>query len=179
MYLITAIILLGLLVLGNRRYLFTGLISFLLILIRLYLSISDAIIKILPKYIYIKTYVHKTNDLDYSVYEYWGKYNNKYHRLRVVEDNKYNTETAFQEYTPHNMTLINYCAIANDKGNYIKDVTREIRCFMHYKGLIEWKYVLINLGIERDKQIIMYMNDMEMTEKIIDIDGLYNQKFNF
>lgn len=179
MYFISALILLGLLIINNRRNVYTLAISTVLFFIRIYLYLSSMIIRILPKYIYHKTFSHRTSQLDYSVYEYWGKYNNKYYKFRIIDDNHYDIKDAFSLYNPNNMNLINYCGVIDDNGDHLMDITQEIRYFMYYKGLIEWKYILVHLGLENYKKLVVYMNDMDMTEKIIELDTVYEQKFNF
>lgn len=147
--------------------------------IKVYLYAKDAIISILPTYIYIKTYNYKTIDLDYSIYEYWYKYNNKYYKFNAIEDNKYTFKNACKIYNPSYINLINHCCILSKDDEYIRDITNEIRYFMYYRGLIEWKYILTHLNIENDKNIMIYMNDLDLTEKKYKVSDIYNQKFNF
>jgi hypothetical protein len=113
------------------------------------------------------------------VYEYWYKYNNKYYKFKVIEDNKYKLKDALKIYNPSYINLINHCCIVNKDDEYIKDITDEIRYFMYYRGIIEWEYILTHLNIEYDKKIMMYMNDIDMSEKTYNISDIYKQKFNF
>jgi hypothetical protein len=62
---------------------------------------------------------------------------------------------------------------------YIKDITKEIRYFIYYRGLIEWKYILIHLGIDQEHKLIMHMNDLDMIEKSFNVREIYSKKFNF
>lgn len=179
MYFITSFILFGLLIIHYRRDFYRLLIGTILKFISIYLYVWDKINFILPKYIYNKTYIHRTRDLNYSVYEYWGKHNNKYHKFKVIEDNFYSSEDAFNIFHPNNMNMITYCGIVNEDGDHIRDITKDIRYFMYYRGLIEWKYILVHLGLENSHSIFVCINDMDMTEKTIYISDIYNEKFNF
>jgi hypothetical protein len=118
-------------------------------------------------------------DLDYNIYEYWGKYNNRYYKLKIIEDNIYDTDTALHIYHPNNNNIINYCGVIHDDGEHIRDITKEIRYFMHYKGLIEWKYILVHLGIEHEDNLFISMNDFDMSEIVLNISDIYHEKFNF
>jgi hypothetical protein len=166
-------------------YIKLSLYRLLVACIQLYLYISNKLIMILPKYIYSKTYNHNTSDMNYFVYEYWYKYNNKYYKFKAIEDNLYNFKDACKIYHPYNMTLINHCCIMDDNNVYIRDITKEIRYFMYYRGLIEWKYILIHLGIdidieqEKEYKLIMHMNDLDMMEKSFNVREIYSKKFNF
>lgn len=157
----------------------SSLYRLLILCIQVYLYISNKFIMILPKYIHIKSYTHKTSNMDYSVYEYLYKYNNKYYKFKAIEDNLYNFEDACKIYHPHNMTLINHCCIVDENDEYIRDITKELRYFMYYRGLIEWKYILIHLGVEKEHKLIMYMNDLDMMEKSFNISDIYSKKLNF
>lgn len=179
MYFVTGFILLGLVVFNYRNDFWRIFINLVLSCISVYLYILDKLTYILPRYLYIKSYNYKTNDLDFSIYEYLGKYNNKYYKFKVIEDNYYNSVDAFDIYHPNNMNMINYCGVINKDGNHIRDITKDIRCFMYYRGLIEWKYILVHLGLERHYGIYMCMNDDDITEEILYIDAIYNEKFNF
>jgi hypothetical protein len=160
-------------------YIKVSLYRLLIVCIQLYLYMSKKCIMILPKYIYSKTYNHITSNMDYSVYEYWYKYNNKYYKFKAIEDNLYNFNDACKIYHPHNITLINHCCIMDTNDIYIKDITKEIRYFIYYRGLIEWKYILIHLGIDQEHKLIMHMNDLDMIEKSFNVREIYSKKFNF
>jgi hypothetical protein len=75
--------------------------------------------------------------------------------------------------------MINYCGVINKDGDHIRDITADIRHFLYYKGLIEWKYILVHLGLESNHGIYVCMNDIDMSEKIVYINDIYNEKFNF
>lgn len=179
MYFITGFILFGLLLFNYRQDSYRLLINTVLTCISIYLYIVDKMIYLLPKYIYIKTYSYRTSELDYNIYEYLGKYNNKYYKFKVIEDNFYNSVDAFDIYHPNNMNMINYCGVINENGDHIRDITKHIRYFMYYRGLIEWKYILVHLGLEYNHGIYICKNDIDMTEKILYINDIYNEKFNF
>jgi hypothetical protein len=151
----------------------------LVVYIQFYLYISNKFRMILPKYMYINTYNHITSDMDYSIYEYWYKYKNKYYKFKAIEDNRYNFNDACKIYNPDNMSLINHCCIVDENDVYIRDITKEIRYFMYYRGLIEWKYILIHLDIEQEYKLIMHMNDLDMIEKSFNVREIYSEKFNF
>lgn len=156
----------------------------ILLWVKIYLYIRDKIIMILPKYIYMNVYTHTICDdnmikLDYLVYKYLYKYNGKYYKVKTIEDDKYNFSDAINIYTPYNMRLINHCCIISNDDTYLMDITDDIRCFMYYKGVIEWKYILEHLNIENDNKIMIYMNDLDMTVKVYNICDIYNEKFNF
>lgn len=151
----------------------------LLLLISCYLYVIGMCKIFFPKYICVKTSIHRTMDLDYSVYDYWIKYNNKFYKLKVIEDNNYGINNALMIYKPYNMNLINNCGILDKNREYVRDITQEIRYFMYYRGLIEWKYILVHLNIENEEFIVMYMNDIDMTNKYLSIKEIYNEKFNF
>jgi hypothetical protein len=180
MYFTIGFILCGLLVLNYRQNFYRLLINIILSFVSVYLSIVDKITYILPKYIYVKTHVHRTRDLDYTIHEYLGKHNNnKYYKFKIVEDTFYNSTDAFRIYNPNNINMINYCGVINKDGDHIRDITADIRHFLYYKGLIEWKYILVHLGLESNHGIYVCMNDIDMSEKIVYINDIYNEKFNF
>lgn len=179
MYFITSSILFVLLVFNYRREFYRLLFNVVLKFISMYLYISDKITILLPKYIHTTTYHHRTRDLDYSIYEYWCKYNNKYYKFKIVEDRVYSIENAFKIFNPDNINMITYCGIVNTDGEHVRDITKDIRYFLYYRGLIEWRYILVHLGIENNHSIFVCMNDMEMTEKTLYINDIYNDKFNF
>lgn len=179
MILITGFLLGALLIMSYTSMFYKILIKCVLPCIKVYLYLLDTLIVILPQYIYSKTYVHRTLDLDYTVYEYWYKSNKKYYKFKGIEDNKYKFKDACKIYHPNNMNLINHCCIIDNNGLYIRDITKEIRCFMYYRGLIEWKYILTHLDIDKKYKLELYMNDLNMTEKSYDVRDIYNEKFNF
>jgi hypothetical protein len=178
MIIITSFLLLCLLTLTYKRNLYRLYIRCIIVCIKLYLYLLDKLILILPTYIYSSVYKHRTQELDYCVHEYWYKYKNKYYKFRAIEDNRYSLNDACKIYHPDNMNLINHACIIND-DKYIRDITKELRYFMYYRGLIEWKYILVHLGIENENKIVLYMNDLDMSEKHCNINEIYNEKFNF
>jgi hypothetical protein len=151
----------------------------MLLIIRNYLYILEKFKVLIPRYICVKTSIHRNIELDYSVYDYWIKYNNKLYKMKVIEDNKYSIEDALMIYQPHTMNLVNNCGVLDKNGEYIIDITQEIRYFMYYRGLIEWKYILVHLNIEDKDSIVVYMNDIDLSEKYLRISDIYNEKFNF
>lgn len=170
-------LLMALCILTYKRWIYRLFINVILILIKQYLYIVDKICYILPTFIYIKSVDYRTLDTDFSIYEYWGKNNNRYNKFYTIEDNKYSSNDGFKIYNASNRMLINHCCVVNNDGVYIKDITNEIRKFMHYRGLIEWKYIIIHLNLTNDEKIIIYMNDIDMNEKIYDIIDIYDKKF--
>jgi hypothetical protein len=170
---------LGRLVINCRQKVYRQCINIILVFIRCYLYISNVCIVLLPKYIYIKSYHHRTRDVDYSVYDYWIKSNNKFYKSKLIENNHCNIDDSFKIYHANNMNLINNCSVVNKDGEYIRDITQDIRCFMYYRGLIEWKYILVHLDVENDHSLVMYMNDIDMNERYLRINDIYHEKFNF
>lgn len=148
--------------------------------ITIYLYIKNSIIKLLPIYIYQTRYTHKTINLDYEIYEYLKKYNSKYNKFKIIKiyDLKDHEKLIIDD-IQNNTNLINYCGIIDEYNNEIMDITEQIRSFMHYNGLISWKYILIHLDIEHlfENRVIIYLNNIDMTEKIVNIKDIYEQKF--
>lgn len=179
MIFITGVLIIFLVIISYRRILYRYVFQSVLKCIKMYLYLWDNIVNMLPMYIYNKTYNHRTSDLDYSVYEYWYKYNNKYYKFKGIEDDIYKFNDACKLYNPQNMKLINHCCVIDKNDKYIKDITDEIRKFMYYRGVIEWKYILVHLDINMNNKICFYMNDINMTEKYYDIVEIYDKKFNF
>ena len=166
------------------KYIFRLFISVVLGIIKSYICISNIIMNILPTYIYMGTYIHKVNDLDFSVHHYRINYNNKYINFKVIEDNDnidYNNVLQnINDDDIKNINIINHCCILSMDGEYIKDITKDIRMFIHYLGKIKWVYILEHLDeCSIDKKIVVYMNDDELTERVFNMKDIVDEIFDF
>lgn len=136
-------------------------LRFLGFCIRLYLYMSSVILRWLPKYIWLKTFVHKTKDTSFVVNEYIYNHKNTYSTIKFIDipqlreiDCKKNTESLFH---------ISY--VVDDDGCFIKDITQDIKSFLHLLDKIEWKYILIHLELTEYPGIVFVMDDDDFTEK--------------
>lgn len=161
-------------------------IGVVLLLITFYTNICNMIMYILPKYMYVETYEHRTCKLDFSIHHYKIKYNNKYKSIKLIDDNVHlNYKNIINkiiknidklEYNKNNM--INHCCIMSLDGEYIRDITNDIRMFIHYIGKIDWEYILVHLDINTEYNILISINDDELTEKILYVRDISEEIFN-
>jgi len=152
--------------------------SILLYSIGCYLYVYDLLVLLLPNYIYVGQYIYD----ECIIYKYICKHKNKYYTYLYVDNVIYDMADVFRVYNPDDMYTINYCGVIDKEGNVIRDVTTEVRYFMHGQNIIEWKYILCYLGITCsciDYKLVVYMNDDDMTEKYFDVSEIYNEKFHF
>ena len=148
------------------------------VLIRCYIFLLDKLIVILPNKIYIQSYDYRTIDLDYSIHEYWIKYNKKYYKVSTIDTIDTIDATKYLMYNKDKRNIINHCAILDRDGNYVKDITEMIRSFLQYDGLIKWIYILIHIDVNMSDKLLLCMNDLNMSEKILECGDLVNLSFN-
>ena len=80
------------------------------------------------------------------------------------------------------INIINICCILDKNNEYKKDITKDIRPFMHYISEKElynvlWDHILLHLNITDEHAIYISINDDDLTEKIYYIDDLKGKIF--
>lgn len=146
------------------------------VLMKYYIILYDKLIMILPDKIYIQSYEYRTLELDYSIHEYWMKYNKKYYKVSTIDTKEVVKPIISIKKDKRN--IINHCAILDRDGNYVKDITEIIRSFLQYDGLIKWIYILIHIDVNMSDKLLLCMNDLNMSEKILECGDLVNLSFN-
>lgn len=122
--------------------------------INIFFLLKIIIIKLLPKYILISSYTHIYNSSYFYIYYYLYFYKNKAYNLKIINKLPFDENKIY-----FNRNLITHCCIMNDK-EYLKDITEDIRMFMHYNKIIKWKDILIHLNIDiNDFTHILYVNN--------------------
>jgi hypothetical protein len=134
---------------------------------------------ILPEFIFIKIHTHNTIDIDFSVHEYYYNFKGRFYKVKMVETNEYNINDYFQNIDVNHLYDIHHACVLNKSGEYVKDITQDIRYFMHLRDVVEWKYILMHIGIENEEMVIIHKNDEDLSEKVLYVGEIYNQKFNF
>ena len=81
------------------------------------------------------------------------------------------------------INIINICCILDKNNEYKKDITKDIRPFMHYISEKElynvlWDHILLHLNIKDEHAIYISINDDDLTEKIYYIDDLKGKVFS-
>lgn len=151
-----------------------------LFLFKTYVYLAYKISYILPMYIFIKMYEHKKYDVDFSVHEYLYNYNGRFYKFKMVESNDYNINNYFDKLNVRQCYDIYHIYISNENGEYIKDITYEIRQFMHLRNIIEWKYILVHLGIDNEHSLIYHKDwDTSSEQNVLYIKNIYDEKFTF
>lgn len=146
----------------------------------------------LPSFIFIKTFQYHSNinedgyyDLDFDVTEYLCNLNQRFYKVRFMnfddKTEKMNSFTKNIELNIENRNLISHASLQKN-GEYIKDVTEELRSFFHYISSKSesnqdfifklrqddiWKYIKCNIGFNDDLELLISLNDVKMTDLII------------
>lgn len=158
-----------------------------------YLAIK--IMKHLPSFIFIKTFTYKSFNedgvckLDFDITEYKCNFNQRFYMVRFIDlndkkDRMYNfTRNINKRIEDRN--LIFHSSIQKN-GEFITDVTEELRSFFHYIPLNEnemcsseefiyklrssdiWKYIKINIGLDEEHQLLVSLNDSNLTDILIE-----------
>lgn len=146
------------------------------IFIEFYIFIYNVIFSIIPSYIYVKTrkYGSKPN---FMVHTYWYNYNKKLYTFNFIDG----TEPSLGEEDVRNRNTINHACIISADGEYISDITSNIKEFIHLQNKITWKYVLValDLNFNIDDIILINLNDENMTEKREKINDLISRDVLF
>lgn len=148
-----------------------------LFIFNIYFFFYNIILNFLPIYTLLKTYKHDT----FSVHKYRYIYNKKYYYFKFINFNKNYTDNVISDIDIDitNRNLINHCCILDINGDYIRDITQEIRMFIHLNKKIEWKYILIHLNVINYSNILININDDDLTEKQLYITNLLNNNILF
>lgn len=146
----------------------------------------------LPSFIFIKAFQYHSNinedgyyDLDFDITEYLCNLNQRFYKVRFInfddKTEKMNNFTKNIEWNIENRNLISHASLQKN-GEYIKDVTEELRSFFHYiPSKLEcnqdfifklrqdniWKYIKCNIGFNDDLELLISLNDVKMTDLII------------
>jgi hypothetical protein len=160
-----------------------------------YSYLAMKIMKHLPSFIFIKTFTYRSSvndqgsyDLDFGITEYKCNFNQRFYMVRFV--NLYDKKDRMYNFTRNinkkieDRNLIFHSSIQKN-GEFIKDVTEELRSFFHYintenemssKEFIYklrsndvWKYIRINIGLDKEKyQLLVSLNDSNLTDILIE-----------
>jgi hypothetical protein len=143
------------------------------ICITCYIYIYNSLLYFLPKYLLLSNCTHTNNNQDYDVNEYLYKDTicNRTFKFKFINTREINFDININEKDIENLNLINHCCIINSKDDYIRDITSEIKKFIHLNNKIEWVYILIHLNIH-DDIILINMNDDDLSEKKLDVNDL-------
>lgn len=179
MFLTLAIVLSFLSLYYYRATVYRLFLSSILFILKLYINILNVFSSVLPRFIFIKMYIHKTNDSDFTVHEYYYNQRGRFHKFKMIETVDYDINDYFNNINVESLYDIHHACVLNKDGEYKMDITKEIREFMHLRNIIEWKYLLIHMGIEDEEVIVVHKNDDELSEKILYIKEIYNNKFDF
>ena len=141
----------------------------LLLCIFIYNWVSYIFIKILPNIIYVSTHNIINNKFDLCIYTYKYKHKNMLYNIKFI--NNISLEQIEQNFKMRD--VINHCCIMKN-GVYIKDITEDIREFMHYfnNATLNFdiqdyiKFYILNDEI-MTSDIYIYLNDFDSTEIIL------------
>lgn len=165
-----------------------NLIYFLIIkLIDFYSYLSIKIMIYLPSFIYIQTFTYRPTELDFDITEYKCNFNQRFYMVRFINlDNK--------KESMHNFTInikrrieqrnLIFNSSIQKNGEFIRDVTEELRSYFHYVSLDDntssrefiyklidsdiWKYIKVNIGLDDQYQLLVSLNDFNLTDILIE-----------
>ena len=169
----------------NKIYKMYSKIIYLLMIkyIDIYTYLLRKLIRYLPDFIYIKTFYADT--LKFDVIEYKCNFNQRFYNVRFItskdrKDRMYNF-TKYIKTRISDRNLIFHSSIQKN-GVFIRDITEEMRSYFHYidsesdssKEFIYkltnsyiWKYIKLNIKIDKSDEILISLNDLDMTDIII------------
>lgn len=161
-----------------------------------YSYLAMKIMKHLPSFIFMKTFTYRSSvndqgyydlDLDFDITEYKCNFNQRFYMVRFVnlddkKDRMYNfTRNIDKKIEDRN--LIFHSSIQKN-GEFIKDVTEKLRSFFHYINVENeisskefiyklrssnmWKYIKINIGLDEEHQLLISLNDSNLTDILIE-----------
>lgn len=177
--LLTILILSSLLGLYYRDNIYRLCLKSVLFVLKGYVYILNKVSCVLPTFIFIKMHTHQTIDTDFSVHEYYYNFKGRFHRFKMVESPEYNINDYFGNIDLNSLYDIHHACVLNRNGEYVKDITKDIRYFMHLRNIVEWKYILVHIGIENEEVMVIHKNDEDLSEKLLHIGEIYNEIFNF
>jgi len=160
-----------------------------------YSYLKANLMKQLPLFIFIKTFTYRSflnesvYEFDFDITEYKCNLNQRFYTVRFIDtgnlDYKKDCMYNFIENIDKRIedrNLIFHSSIQKD-GEFIKDVTEELRSFFHYVPLEHncsskefiyklqssnvWKYIKINIGFDEEYQILVSLNDSNLTDLLI------------
>lgn len=157
------------------------LIKLFKICVNIYIYIYNYIIYLLPEYILLNVYQHKTEKHSFSVYEYIYNHKSKkrIYKFKFIESDNTKCVIDIKLKDIENINSINYCGIIDDAGESIIDITEDIKKFIHLKNKIHWRYILTHLNLHNnyDKYIYINLNDDDLTSKKILINDISEEIF--
>lgn len=149
-----------------------GVFTFISFWIRIYLIVTTNYLNMIPKYTLICSLEHKNQDMDFTVHEYACIANSKSYMFRFIECDGTTPPVYIDDNDIHNLYIFNLCYTEDNDSGFIRDITVDVRKFVHLLGKIQWKYILVHLNIESHKTLIFHMNDDDLTEKRLCIQEL-------
>lgn len=162
-----------------RNTLYRLLLKVFLFILKCYVYMLNLVSSVLPTFIFIKMQIHRSMDTDFTVHEYYYNAKGRFHKFKMIESKDYNINHYFDNINIEKLYDINHVCVVNKSGEYIMDITKDIREFIHLRKIIEWKYILVHLGIEHEESIVVHRNDEDLSESILNINNIYNEKFDF
>lgn len=162
-----------------RNTIYRLLLRVLLFILKFYVYMLNLMSSVLPTFIFIKMQIHRSMDTDFTVHEYYYNFNGRFHKFKLIESKDYDINDYFDSINVEKLYDINHVCILNKNGEYTMDITKDIRHFIHLRKIIEWKYILIHLGIEDEELVVVHRNDEELSESVLHIKSIYNEKFDF
>lgn len=155
------------------------LLNVLLFILKFYVYILNLVSSVLPTFIFIQLQIHRSMDTDFTVHEYYYNSKGRFHKFKLVESEEYDINDYFDNINVEKLYDINHVCVLNTDGEYTMDITKDIRHFIHLRKIIEWKYILVHLGIENEELIVVHRNDEDLSELVLNIKNIYNEKFDF
>lgn len=177
----------------NKKHVINTMYFLIIKCIDFYSYIEMKIMKHLPSFIFIKTFTYKSFNedrickLDFDITEYKCNFNQRFYMVRFI--NIYDKKDSMYNFTRNinkrieDRNLIFHSSIQK-KGEYIRDVTEELRSFFHYIQFDEkisskdfiyklrssyvWKYIKINIGLDEEHQLLVSLNDSNLTDILIE-----------
>ena len=155
----------------NYRLIYSLIYSLLYSLVYIMSTCKRMLYLLLPDVIFIKEHCH----FNFTVKEYLYIKNNKNYRKKFINEVDIDIDVDIDK------RRITHCGMLDKNEEYIRDLTEDIRMFMHYhcNDKIKWEYILIHLGIDIKKEgyIIINLNDNDLTEKCLNITQIYDKPF--
>jgi hypothetical protein len=182
----------------NKMYILKHIINIMYIMIikgiDIYSYLAMNIIKYLPSFIYVQTFTYKSYinenggcELDFDIIEYKCNFNQRFYMVRFInlddrKDCMYNfTRNINKRIEDRNVI---FHSSIQKKNEYVRDVTEELRSFFHYMPFDEkssskdfiyklrehdiWKYIKINIGLDEEHQLLVSLNDINLTDILIE-----------
>lgn len=154
--------------------------SYLIYIVSMYISFLNFIMRILPKYIIVASYNHITTFEYFKIdkYIYYCNRNNKFYNLKIIDNFIFDKDNIIKNKNLINRNLINHSCIISNNGEYMRDITEDIRMFIHYNKLIKWKYIIIHLNIS-NSILVLHLNNNNLDEIQFNTNDLIQNNTDF